>query len=338
MLAAKYRFPPRYRISVTATAALVVACLVSSPQTLNGTSTRIMSALGAIMLIAACGQLLVIMIGGIDLSVPAIITLSAAASVKLYGAGHSLPSVLAIALALALAAGLANGLLVARVRLNPVIVTLAMQGVVTAVTLLWAGVSFSASGEAPEELITFTARTWGPVSVLALVALAVVAVVAGYLRRTRPGRRYVAIGANPVAARILGMRTVTGTLAGYGTAGLLYGFAGILLAGFLKTPNLSVGQPYQLSTVVAVALSGAVLAGGPATIVGLVASVFFLTLLDQYLAVQGVSGGMQLLVQGVVLIAAVAMLSLTENLRAGRAALRRLSRRRRAGDVVAAQR
>lgn len=300
--------------------------LTNSPQTLNSTSLSILTALACIALISSCGQLLIMLAGGIDLSVSAVITLVAAATVKLSGgSAWQLPALILSALALALLVGLINGGLVTYASLNPVIVTLAMQGIVTAATLIWAGVSFSSSGQAPPGLVRFSGQAWGPVSVLAVLALLLVICLAFLLRRTLAGRRYVAIGANQRAARILGIRTRSGILADYGLAGLFYGIAGVLLAGFLKTPGLTVGAPYQLSTIVAVALSGAILTGGSASLTALTASVFFLALLDQYLAVKGLSGGMQLIVQGIVLVVAVALLSTAGNRRRFTSTVRKLA-------------
>lgn len=304
-----FRWPVRYRVVWAALAALVLLCAVDAPRTLGSLSLGGVTALAGILLLAGSGQLLVIMIGGIDLSAPAVMTLAAAFVVKqTNGLNGHLGTALAEALAAAVLVGLINGVLVAAARLNALIVTLAMNGVVAGGTLLWTGTSFSASGNVPPRLAAIAGSSVGWVSDIALAAIACSIVLAAVLRRTRIGRNYVAVGTNPAAAEIIGVPVLGYRIAGYVLASVLYAAAGVLLAGHLHTPDLTIGSPYQLLTIVAVALSGASLAGGPASIAGLAAAAVFLPLLDQYLAIKGLSGGLQAVLQGVVLVAAVAVL------------------------------
>jgi ribose transport system permease protein len=93
-------------------------------------------------------------------------------------------------------------------------------------------------------------------------------------------------------------------------AGFLYGIAGILLAGFVGTPNSTVGAPYQLATVTAIAIAGAILSGGPASVATVVAASLFLQLLDQALIIAGLSAGARVIIQGVALAIAVAAITL----------------------------
>lgn len=304
-----FRWPARYRVAWVALAALIVLCAANAPATLNALSLAGVTALAGVLLLGSCGQLLVIMIGGIDLSVPATMTLAAAFVVKeTNGLNGSLSGALAGVLVAALVIGLVNGILVAVARLNALIVTLAMNGVVAGATLLWTGTSFSASGTVPPRLAAIAGADVGWVSVIGLAAVGVTLVLAAVLRRTRAGRNYLAVGTNPAAAEIIGIPVTAYRIGGYVLASVFFAVAGVLLAGSLHTPDLTIGSPYQLLTIVAVALSGASLAGGPASVAGLVAAAVFLPLLDQYLAIKGVSGGLQAVLQGVVLVAAVAVL------------------------------
>jgi ribose transport system permease protein len=304
-----FRWPVRYRVVWVALAALVVLCAVDAPRTLGSLSLAGVTALAGVLLLGASGQLLVIVIGGIDLSVPAVMTLAAAFVVKqTNGLNGHLGVALAEALAAAVLVGLINGVLVATARLNALIVTLAMNGVVAGGILLWTGTSFSASGSVPPRLAAIGGSSVGWVSDIAFAAVGCALVLAAVIRRTRVGRNYVAVGTNPVAAEIIGIPVMRYRIAGYVLGSVLYAVAGVLLAGHLHTPDLTIGSPYQLLSIVAVALSGASLAGGPASIAGLTAAAIFLPLLDQYLAIKGLSGGLQAVLQGVVLVAAVAVL------------------------------
>jgi len=303
-----YRFPTRYRVVWLAVIALIVLSAIVAPAVLRSESIKLISALAGVLALASLGQLLVMMQGGIDLSIPSIVTLCAAVCVKEAGS-HSLAYVIVLALVLALIGGLVNGILVAIVKLNAVIVTLATAGIYAGVTVLWAGTTFSASGEVSKGLETFTSHTVASVSVVALVALAVVIVVALALKSSRAGRRFVSVGCNPTAARVVGIKPIRYQIAAYAFASLLTGVAGILLAGFLTRPDTTVGSPYQLTTVVAVALGGAALGGGPASVTGTAGAAVFVVMLDQFLSVKGLDAGLRVVFQGVALIVAVALVT-----------------------------
>jgi ribose transport system permease protein len=318
----RFRFPARYRVVWIAVAALLILSAIIAPAVLRTDSLKLVSALAGVLALAALGQLLVMMQGGIDLSVPAIVTLSAAIVVK-EADSHSLATIIIIALVVSLIGGLINAVLVTIVKLNAVIVTLATAGIYTGLLVLWAGTTFSASGEVPRDLANFTSNSVASISVVAIVTIAVIIVVAFALRSTRTGRRFVSVGSNPTAARVVGLHPIRYQIAAYTMASFLYGAAGILLAGYLVRPDTTVGGPYQLTTIVAVALGGAALAGGPASVTGTAGAAVFVVLLDQFLAVKGFDPGLRVVLQGVALIVAVALVTSTS----GGFGLRALARR-----------
>jgi ribose transport system permease protein len=90
----------------------------------------------------------------------------------------------------------------------------------------------------------------------------------------------------------------------------LYGVAGVLIAGFIATPDISVGSPYQLASITVVAIAGAAFSGGPASIASVLCASVFLTLLDQTLALRGLSAGARVIAQGVALAAAISILTM----------------------------
>jgi ribose/xylose/arabinose/galactoside ABC-type transport system permease subunit len=214
-----------------------------------------------------------------------------------------------IAVLICLAVGLVNGVIVAVLRINALIVTLSMAGLLAGAVLVWAGTNFSSSGQTPATLQSLTHKTVGPVSLILFIALVLGVATATALHNTRRGREVVAIGCNPVAARALGMRVIPYQVSSYTIAGGLYAVAGIILGGFLRQPDVTLGNSYQLVTIVAVALAGASLAGGPSSVLSIFAACFFLTLLNEFLAVKSYSAGVQVMTQGLVLIAAVALVT-----------------------------
>jgi ribose transport system permease protein len=331
----RFRFRPSYRLVWFALGVLLLACAATGPDAFHEASIRIASGLTGVLALAAAGQALVIIGGGIDLSVPAIMTLAAGMVVKLTQ-GHD--SGMEIAVLEALLAGgvigLLNGLIVSLLRISALIVTLAMTGIVTGFMLVWAGVSFSPTGKVPPSLIDLGDAHVGPVSTIGIVSLVLLAVLAWLLRHTRVGWTYVAVGTNKVAADIIGVRVRAYEIAGYAAAGVMYAVAGIVLACIIVNPDYTLGGPYQLSSIIAVALGGASLSGGPASLLCTAAACAFLALLDQYLAVKGFTAGVNQVANGVVLLVSVAVVSMASSgrLRLGdltQAASRRLRRSRR---------
>jgi ribose transport system permease protein len=321
-----FRFPMRYRVVWIALALIIALCLIACPAAFHTDSIRFIFALAGVLAIASTGQLLVVMIGGIDLSVPAVMTFTGAILVSQSNSQNGkLGGAIVLAIAIALAIGLINGLLVAVVRLNALIVTLAMATVILGVSLLWVGANYSSTGTVPPSLGDFANRNVGPISVIAFFGLGVTLVVGLLLRSTRIGRAYVASGTNPAAARVIGVRVVLYEVSGYVIAAGLYAIAGLLLAGLLRNPNNSLGDPYQLQSIIAVALGGAALGGGPSSVTGTLAACVFLGFVTQFLTLKGYSGGVKELVNGSLLLIAVMLVSVGAR---GLAILRVLPRRR----------
>jgi ribose transport system permease protein len=163
---------------------------------------------------------------------------------------------------------------------------------------------------------------WGHISALYVVALLLAGVVAVVVYRTRAGRTVGLTGANPVAARMLGIRVHVVYVLTFAGAGALYGLAGSLTAGFVQAPDATLGVTYQLTTLTAVAIAGAVFGGGPASIGSLVAAATLLPLIDQTLALGDLASGWRVVIQGMLLVLAVAASTLTV---LGRAGLHRLT-------------
>ncbi len=305
-----FRFAPRYRVVWVALALLIILTLVSAHEVFQTNSMSLVTGLTGVLAISSAGQLLVIVSGGIDLSVPAVMTFAGAIVVhQTNGSNGSLAGAIVLAVLLCGAIGLTNGILVAYLRLNALIVTLAMNGIVTGVMLLWIGTTFSTTGQVPPDLAKFGSDHVGFLSAIAVLAIVLILVLALLLRQTILGRSFVAAGTNRVAAEIIGVRVSRYHVGGYCLAGVLYAGAGILLAGMLTTPDQTLGSAYQLSTIIAVALGGAALAGGPASLTCTIGGCLFVSLLDQYLQAKSFSGGVSQIVNGVVLVVAVALVT-----------------------------
>ena len=306
----KYRVPGRYVAGWAALVLLIVVVAATEPAALGAGSIRSVTALAGVLALASLGQMLIVMLGAIDLSVPAIMAASAGIAVHYGLPGANLALVILSALVVAVLISVFNGALISILRLNPLIVTLATFGIVTGAILLWTGVSFSMTGQAPATLRAVA--TWSLLNLNAcfLFAVVVAIVLAAVLHRTRAGKQVAAVGSNRRAARALGVRVTAVELSTFAAAGLLYGLAGVLLAGFVGTPNSTVGAPYQLATVTAIAIAGGILSGGPASVATVVGASVFLQLLEQALVIAGLSAGSRVIIQGVALALAVAAITL----------------------------
>jgi ribose transport system permease protein len=269
------------------------------------------TALAGVLAIASAGQLLVVLLGGIDLSIAAVMTLAAAVLVKVSdGSNDRLLLAALLAVAAGVVVGVVNGLLTVMVGLNALIVTLATASVVTGFVTFWTGgVSFSATGKVPPELADLCGDYAGFVSVLFLAAVVLLIIVSLLLRKTRAGRDFAFSATNPVAANILGLRVDLYQMSAYVAAGVLAAIAGIALAGFLIQPDATLGTPYQLNTVVVVILAGTLFGGGTSSLACVAAAAIFLPLLDQYLGIRNLPAGLQVLAQGLVLLVAVALVT-----------------------------
>jgi ribose transport system permease protein len=285
-----------------ATAALVLVAAVIAPEALQGPSWAYVLPYMTILAVAALGQMLVIMQAGIDLSTPAVMFLGANLIV---GVGDQSDDRLALALlaciGLGALVGFANGVLVGIVRLNPLIVTLA----VGAITLAW-GLRYSrevaAGALVPDALSSWAAEKPLGVSAVFWTGTAITVVMALVLRYSAAGRRFQAVGANPRAAWMAGIHVRTHVVLAYTAAGVFYAIAAVLLAGVRISVDPAFGAAYLLAPIAAVVIAGASLSGGLASATSTWMAALALTLLTQMLRIQGLSTAMQFVVFGAAII------------------------------------
>jgi ribose transport system permease protein len=255
------------------------------------------------------GMTMVILTGGIDLSVGSVLALSGCAAAKCMlwlapdANTHAVVSAgIAAGLATGLACGLINGLIVAKVGIPPFIVTLGMmsiaRGLVYVITRGW-------PMSVPDEFLFLgQGRVWiVPVPVVCMVVIA--AGGALLLSRTRFGRHTYAVGGNEEAARLSGISVESVKLLVYALCGLLAGFAGITTASYLMVAQPSSGITNELDVIAAVIVGGTSLAGGSGTVLGTVIGAALMGVLRNGLVLLGVSANWQLVPLGIVIIAAV---------------------------------
>jgi ribose transport system permease protein len=296
----------RYVAIWPATAALFAISPALSSGSLTGSWFVSMLPFAAILAVAAIGQTLVIQQRGLDLSVPGMITLSTIVVTKYpNGSESKLPVGILLALLVCVGAGLLSGIAVTRFGITPLVATLGVNALLLgAVYQITSGAATSTS---VPSLGRFAVGKSAGIPNTVIVAVPLALVVAAAIRTSVAGRRFVAVGASPAAARAAGIPVRGYQVATYMVAGLMYGGAGILLAGYLSTPGISGGNDFLLPTIAAVVLGGTSLAGGAGSVVATAIGALFLTQLDQVMSAMGGSKGVQYITQGAIIAIGMAL-------------------------------
>ncbi|MER8612188.1 ABC transporter permease [Mesorhizobium sp. M0435] len=240
---------------------------------------RALLVIASLLAVASIGQTLVVILGGIDLSIPFIIGFANVVAAQLSGGGWNFALVCAVVGALALLIGALNGLISRGLDIHPLIVTLGVGMIVQGAVLLWTG-GFP-SGSAPQVVSAFVSigGSVGPLPVPGLVPCVAVLtlLVALVLARTPYGRRLYALGSNPGAAPLALIDPVRMWTVTYAASAFFAAAAGVLLLGFTGSAYGDVGQPYLFQTIAAVVVGGAALVGGRGSYFGTIAGVLVLT-------------------------------------------------------------
>ena len=281
---------------------LIVAAIIA-PRAIQNTSWAYVLPYMTVLAIAALGQMLVIMHAGIDLSTPGVISFGGNLIVGVsLGQDDRLALGLLACLGLGVGVGLVNGILVGIVRLNPLIVTLAVGQIVLAWSLRYSRENTN-SLQVPHALTSWAAEKPLGVSTVFWMGAGLTLAVAILLRYTAPGRRFQAVGANPRAAWMAGLHVRAHVVFAYTAAGALYAMAAILLAGIRINIDPAFGAAYLLAPIAAVVIAGASLAGGLASATSTWVAALALTLLTQMLLILGLSTALQFIVFGAAIIA-----------------------------------
>ena len=294
-------------VYVVLIAGIVLAAIVSpvffQPRNLFNI-LRQASALG----ILAVGQTVVVISGGIDLSVAAVMQLAGVSVAEITKGTNTyvwlaLPTVLATGALI----GFGNGLLVAKRRVQPFISTLFVGLLVTGLRLLVTRAT--PSGILPPAIRALGSASLGPVPNAVIIFAATALAVSVILVRTTWGRRIFAVGGNPRAAGLNGISVDRITILSYVVCGFLAAVSGIVLVGYLGYADQEIGTGYDLDSIAAVAVGGAVLGGGKGRVSGTVAGVLLMAILLNLVLLLKIKVEYQLVLRGIVILGAVAFYS-----------------------------
>jgi ribose transport system permease protein len=257
--------------------------------------------------IVALGMTVVIVSGGIDLSVGSVLCLSAMVLAISMNAGHSLLASGCLAIAASLIVGFVNGVLIAYLRIPPFVVTLGMLSLVRSAAMVLSNNKMIFQF-GPDENLLFQLGGGSTLGIAnPVIALAILAVLTGLLLKwTRWGIHIFAIGANERAARLTGIAVRRTKVSVYMFSALMAGVAGVLEAGWLGGVTTNLGQSMELSVIAATVIGGANLLGGAGTVFGSVVGAALIEVIRNCLILLGISTFWQGAFVGSFIILAVA--------------------------------
>ncbi len=256
--------------------------------------------------LVALGQTVVILGGGIDLSIPWVLN-GAATLMTALAAGHdnNLLWVLPLVLAVAALVGLANGVGVALLGVSPIIMTLGMNAVVEGLLLVF--VAGSAPTSAPPFVSFLATGQLGPLPIDGLLWAAATVAITIALSWAVFGRRLYAIGTSRVVSQFSAINVRPVEVSTYIISALCAAAAGILITGLIGQAYLGMGDPYLFASVAAVAIGGTSILGGSGHYVGTIAGAMILTILTGLLPLLNLAEGWLQIIYGVTILATVAV-------------------------------
>jgi ribose transport system permease protein len=281
---------------------LLILCQIVSPGYMSAERVGTILQFSAPLAFLAAGQTLVMLTAGIDLSVAA--TATAAAYIMAGQASRGTATALGIALLVGLVVGLVNGVGVGIFRVNPLIMTLGMasivsgyltvsaQSFVTGVPLVPNFVRQLAAGDLIGSAIPKSLLLWVPVAALILFGL----------RSSGFGRMLYAIGDNPIACRLAGVRVWQVLLVTYILCSLLAAVGGVLYVGVINAADLQLVSPYLLPSVAAVVIGGTSIFGGIGGYSGTILGAIILVVLDSLLTLLDASQAVKQILYGLIIL------------------------------------
>ena len=286
---------------------VVLFALISvlKPGFASGSHIKVLLTEAAIIGVAAIGQTLVIITGGIDMSIPWIFNAAAMAAFAFSNTktGASLMAALLAILVAGFLLGLFNGVCVAYLGIPSIVMTLGLntilQGAVTGLT------SGSIVGFAPDILKFLSTGTVFGISAAFLFWIVLMVLVMLLLRKTKYGRALYALGNNRTVAKFSGIHVKRTEAIAYGISGMSAAMAGLLLLGKTGSAYLGMGNEFQFESIAAVALGGVAMSGGSGSYLGTVAGAMTIAVLLSILTALNLSQAMQQILYGVILFVAV---------------------------------
>jgi ribose transport system permease protein len=298
------RRPSTISLIYLAPVSMFAILVLSSPAVWSRTGVMSLLVLAAVLGIASVGQTWAVLIGGIDLSVPAVIGMANVVLATLYVRGLPFGVICLVLLGLAVAIGVLNGVLSSVLDIHPLVITLGVGSVVTGAVLV--ATKGNTGGTVPEFItsaVSPVGETFGvPVPASLLLWIAVSALVLYLERRSVLGRNLMALGSNRIAARLALIRPFAVRTCVYVLSAGCGCVAGVLLGGFSGGASADIGNPYLFSTITAVVVGGTSLLGGRGTYGRTISGVLVTTEFTTLLVGRGIGANLQQVLLGLAIL------------------------------------
>jgi rhamnose transport system permease protein len=263
----------------------------------------------AILVLVAIGQAIVIITRNVDLSVGSVVGLTAYLTGRLFIDLPGIPIILVFVIgALAGAVlGLVNGALVSFGKVPALVITLGTLYAYRGINVLWAGSNLINASNMPSAFLNLGTGTFLTIPFLTILALIVLLVAGWYLRNRRGGRELYAIGSDPSAAELYGLKVTQRILVAFVVSGALAGLAGVLFAARYGTVNSQTGTGLELQAVGAAVIGGVAIFGGSGSVYGAALGAVLLLTINRALPILGIQDFWQQAVVGALIIGAIVL-------------------------------
>jgi ribose transport system permease protein len=290
------------RMAVIISFFLFTATVAINPSSLNMNALSSILFLTLLLSFASAGQTMVLIGGGLDFTVGAMMSSAAILTTYLMDSQNGrFPLVFILAMAMGAAVGFLNGFCSVKIELSPFIVTMAISNVVTRMSYVFT--QGSPSGYPSENFVnSVIGKIFGFLPGLALYAMVLWPLVFFLLNRSRFGKQLYIMGNNPVAAQLTGVKVGKIRILMYVFSAMLASFAGMLGAAYMKLARCQIFDDYAFSSLVAVIVGGTAFTGGIGTYTGSIAGALLMTVMSNGLTVLQLSQPMRNIVQGVVMV------------------------------------
>jgi rhamnose transport system permease protein len=290
-------------------ALLVVITSVVQPNFLRIQNIQFILLDTTLLALLALGETMVVLTRNVDLSVGSVLGLSAYLSASLFSHVHGvpIPLVFLAGLGIGAACGMANGVVVSVGRVPSLVVTLATLYIIRGIDILLVGGGQVVAFSLPGSFLEIGRATLLGIPDLALATAIIVAAGAFYLHSFRSGRELYAIGSNPEAAQLAGIRTGRRVFTAFALSGAIAGIAGVLWAVHYGTIDSTAGTGIELQVIAAVVVGGVAIFGGSGTAVGAALGALLLSSINSSLQVVGISPFWTQAIAGALLILAITL-------------------------------
>ena len=263
----------------------------------------------SILLLVAVGQAIVIITRNVDLSVGSTLGLTAYLTGRLFIDVPGIPIILVFVIGLLFGGllGLVNGALIAFAKVPALVITLGTLYIYRGINVWWTGSDRINASDMPKDFLALGTKTILYIPVLTIIAVVVLIAAGWYLRNQRPGRELYAIGSDPAAANLYGLKVTQRVLVAFVVCGALAGLAGVLYSARYGTVNSQAGSGFELEAVGAAVIGGVAIFGGSGTVWGAAIGAYLLFTINRALPILGVQDFWQRAVVGVLIIGAIVL-------------------------------